>query len=324
MSESTKEESSGKQVESLRELANDVLASYPIAVRSLELVHHGFNTTFKVVAENDSSYALRINVNSRRTPANVAAEVAWVGFLNESSAVSVARPVALTNGAYSQRVNGDKLGRETSAVMFEWLPGSIVAQLDDPAEALRHSGHLLAQLHLEGARYTLPAGAELPIFDSVFWGYDNALTGNSGVLDTNDQALFGAAIEKVQALIASYFASGQAQIIHADVHAGNMMWHDGQLSVFDFDDCGIGFPIQDIAISLSYLPDPAYRSLVLEAYEEIAPLPTHTPEELLTLVLHRRLQLLNYFAGSKNAEHRAIFENFLVGARKQVENFLAN
>ena len=324
MSEPLNEQSSEAQVESLRQLATEALAAYPIAVRSLDLVNHGFNTTFKVVADDNANYALRINVNSRRTPANVAAEVAWVQSLRESGVVSVARPVALTNGTFTQRLFSDVLGRETSAVLFEWLPGSIVAQLDDPADALRRSGQLLAQLHLEGSRFALPAGAELPIFNTVFWGYDNALTGEHGVLDANDQQLFGAAIDRVESLIMSYFAAGQPQIIHADVHAGNMMWHDGQLSVFDFDDCGIGFPIQDIAISLSYLPDPAFRAVVLEAYEEVAPLPAHTPEELFTLVLHRRLQLLNYFAGSTNPEHRGIFENFLMGARKQVENFLAN
>jgi len=39
-------------------------------------------------------------------------------------------------------------------------------------------------------------------------------------------------------------------LIHADLHFGNLLVHQGQLVAIDFDDCGYGFHAYDLAIPL--------------------------------------------------------------------------
>ena len=100
------------------------------------------------------------------------------------------------------------------------------------------------------------------------------------------------------------------------------MWNLGELSLFDFDGCGIGSSAQDLAASLFYLRDPAHREALMEGYRTVAELPVVGERELDALVLQRQLILLNYFAGTDNPDHRGIFEGFLEHTRTAMERFL--
>ena len=70
--------STAAQVARIRRTAFAALADYPLEVARLRLLNHGFNTTYRVDTTDGRRFALRINVNSRRSPQNLAAEVAWL------------------------------------------------------------------------------------------------------------------------------------------------------------------------------------------------------------------------------------------------------
>ena len=40
-------------------------------------------------------------------------------------------------------------------------------------------------------------------------------------------------------------------LIHADLHFGNMIWNKGVVQPIDFDDCGYGLELYDIAVTLA-------------------------------------------------------------------------
>ncbi len=100
------------------------------------------------------------------------------------------------------------------------------------------------------------------------------------------------------------------------------MWWQDKVSVFDFDDSGIGLPIQDLGISLSYLPPGEPRTILLDGYRDIAPLPEHREGDLEILIAQRKIQLVNYIAGSQNPAHRAYLPHVLADARDAVARFL--
>lgn len=41
-------------------------------------------------------------------------------------------------------------------------------------------------------------------------------------------------------------------LCHRDLHPGNFFVHEGQITVFDFDDCGYDYMVHDIAIAVYY------------------------------------------------------------------------
>jgi Ser/Thr protein kinase RdoA (MazF antagonist) len=81
------------------------------------------------------------------------------------------------------------------------------------------------------------------------------------------------------------------------------MWHEGEIAVFDFDDSGMGLPIQDLMTALYYLDTPEQDAAMLAGYASVAPVPQHTPEQRQLLMLQRRLLLLNYLYETSNPEH---------------------
>jgi len=113
-------------------------------------------------------------------------------------------------------------------------------------------------------------------------------------------------------------------VIHGDLHGWNLMWHEGELFIFDFDDCGYGIPHQDIAITLYYLDTPEQDAAILEGYRSICELPTYTKAQMSSLLLQRRLFLLNSLYETKNPELKAMLPAYLAKSMERVGGFLTD
>ena len=101
--------------------------------------------------------------------------------------------------------------------------------------------------------------------------------------------------------LAPVFA-GPTQLLHADLHGGNVKWHSGKLAIFDFDDSGAGAPLQDLAISAFYVRDnPALEAAMIEGYTSVRSLPG-AGADYEALVANRQLHLINFVIGSVNAD----------------------
>jgi len=120
------------------------------------------------------------------------------------------------------------------------------------------------------------------------------------------------------------FSANKSQIIHADLHGWNVMWNDGVLSVFDFDDCGIGIPLQDLAIASYYLDTQEQIEAIKEGYLSIAPLPEHTERDMQMLLLQRRIILLNYLYETSNLEHRSMIPEYQEETLRRIRKFLTS
>ena len=311
------------QIALMRAMAQDIMTRFDVEVASIDSINHGYNSTFAVETVGGAKYALRINVNSPRTPENLFAEVEWMNQLHRSGRVSLPLPVANDEGQLFTTMYSEALDRPTSAVLFTWLEGSEVATLEDKSEALLATGRLLATLHEEGRSFVLPRDAALPSFDSLFWGFDDLVTGPTSLLDHGDQVLLGRALDDIAEVVARHYATTRPHIIHADANCYNLMWHDGVVSILDFDDCGIGLPIQDIATAIYYLRQPSDRQALLTGYQQVAEVPLGEAADLEALRLLRRIQMLNYVLESQHPGHRSELDDFLPLARHEVELFLA-
>lgn len=299
------------QVARLRPTALEALRAYPIEVVGLRLLQHGFNTTFRVDTVDGTRYALRINVNSRRTDANIAAEMAWLAAIAIDTDVWVPTPQRTSDGALMTHVFSPDLGRELPAALFAWLPGSTLG-LKATHEQMRATGRATAMLHQHGARWSLPDGAELPAIDTVLMDVPDHLSGDHPLLDDEAHAVIDAAFAQIQGHYDSLFAGVRRQPLHADLHIWNLHWYRGRLAVFDFDDSGIGVPAQDLAISAYYIRDSlAQEAALLAGYQEVQPLPAFTIAQYEAMVASRNLVLLNDIVTTKNAEFLAMLDRYV-------------
>jgi Ser/Thr protein kinase RdoA (MazF antagonist) len=287
-SKSFKELSRHAQVVRMRSLAGNALAHFEIGVEKLTLLEHGFNTTFRVDTRDGRRFALRLNVNSRRTSENVAAEVAWIAALARDTELSFAAPLANRSGAFVTTVPSVELERDVHAVVFSWLPGRDVGRAPT-AEKARAMGEAMAVMHEHAAKWNLPAHTDLPELADVFWSLPDNL--DAGHLDVNsdDLSLIRWAVDVVSAVM-TRVVTGPLRPIHADLHGWNTKWDRGRLSVFDFDDSGFGVPAQDLAVSTYYLrPQDDLVEALREGYASVAELPRIADVDFEALVAQRNL-----------------------------------
>ena len=309
-----------QKVETMLPLAKEIIDGFDLGVCELESINHEFNSTFKVTAANGERFALRINVNSQRTLPNLKAEIFWVEKLSGVEGLRVPAPVKTKSGEYISKAWHPMLERELFAVLFSWLEGKELG--DEPTEEMmRATGRAMARMHIAARETQLPAGAALPTVDDMFWGNTDSIT-PSDQLTAEDKATLARAIEHIETTTKAMYARSKPQLIHADVHPWNVMWQGDDVAVFDFDDCVIGIPAQDIAVTLYYNDTAEQDEAFLAGYQEIAPLPDYSEDEMQTLRLQRRIFLLSYILETENPEHRAMLPKYLEETLRRVHVLL--
>ena len=312
-----------EQIEGIEAFSSEILSRYAIDVQSVASINYEYNATLKVQTTDGQLFALRVNINSPRTPDNLAAEIAWVNFLARDGRVNVPNPIANKQGDFHTSIFHEPSQRTLHCVLYSWLDGEEVG--DQPSsEQLRALGAAMATLHKSSENFELPTGAKLPLLSDPMWETEDYLLGEKSVLDPQAKALISRAIDAIASETKRLFASQKPQIIHADLHGWNVMCRDGILSVLDFDDCGIGLPLQDLATAIYYLDTPEQDAALKEGYESVAPLPEFSQSDLDMLLLQRRIILLNYLYETSNAEHRTLIPEYLIESIRRIEKYLAD
>jgi Ser/Thr protein kinase RdoA (MazF antagonist) len=310
------------QINELEHFAHDVLKHYPIELASAVSINYEYNATLRIEATNGQMFALRININSPRTPENLKAEIAWVRSLAQDSRVLVPVPIANNDGIFYTSIFHEASQRTLHCVLYSWLSGAELG--DEPtAEQLHALGAAMATMHLASKDFSCPAGSTLPSFNDPLWETEDFLLSEKSVLDSPMRDVISQAMDVIRSETQRLFSESKPQIIHADLHGWNVMWDNGTLAVFDFDDCGFGLPLQDLATAIYYLDTPEQDAALKEGYASVAPLPEYTQRDLDMLLLQRRIILLNYLYETTNAEHRSMLPEYLEETLRRVEKFLA-
>ena len=311
------------QTDSLTVFAHEILKKYGISEAQVECINFEFNATFAVSTESGQKYALRLNINSTRVVSNIQAETQWVRDLALIPSINVPTPIAALDDTYVVSAVHTDSGQTIYAVMYSWLEGEEIG--DEPSlDQLHTVGRAIALLHENSSHFTLTDGAELPTFSDFFWGTEDYLFSSKSRLIPKDRQLIEQARDLVMKYTDELYSNSVAHIIHADLHGWNLMWHEEQLSIFDFDDCGYGVEAQDIAVVLYYLDTPEQDAALLDGYKSIRPLPTYSEKAMKALLLQRRLLLLNYLYETKNAEHKEMLPAYLEKTIERVSTFLTD
>ena len=297
-----------EQVELLRGAARSAADRFGLGPVELSLVIHAYNTTFRADLADGRTVAVRVNTNSQSTPANIRAQLAWTHALRVEAGLLVPDPQLTPDGEPFVTELVDGLG-PVIVVVNSWLEGDDVGVGATPAVIATELGRTMAALHDHAESWTMPPGATLPTFDTPLFGDENLI---GSALTGPDAAVIAAAFERSGAAFAR-LADRPTIALHADLHGGNLKWHDGRLSVFDFDDAGLGVPELALAIALFYLrePDDPAEAALLDGYASRRPLPHELFDVADDLMAARQLLLANSLLLSSTASVRAEAEEYL-------------
>ncbi len=117
-------------------------------------------------------------------------------------------------------------------------------------------------------------------------------------------------------------------LIHADLRLANLLVEGDRTAIIDFDDCGYGWYLFDLATALSFLeerPDaPELIECWLKGYRKVAEVPAGIESEIPTLIMLRRLQLVGWVGYQQQHLEfaREIGPRFTVESCRLAEDYL--
>jgi len=290
------------QVGRLRVLGRRALVRFGLRVDApLVLLNHGENSVFESRDMRGRRYALRIHRTDYQTPGTIRSELAWLAALGRDTDLALPRPVEGTDGALVQQVTDDGVPGERSCVLLQWVPGRF-GWTGSGRSYYRRLGHVAGRLHAHGQAWKRPAGFRRRawsqrVLQGLAPGFGDALT-TPGV-NKRDSRLFRAAQDRATGVMAA-LGKGRATwgLIHADLHAGNVLTHDGVMGAIDFDDCGSGWYGYEFAVAVGPPFDMVdfERRLAwfLDSYREHMEVDPRTLESLECFVVTRRISMVGW------------------------------
>jgi Ser/Thr protein kinase RdoA (MazF antagonist) len=279
--------------------ARSVLASYGLKNASLTRLGGADNTNFRVDA--DESFALRLRKPGRSDRVAVASELAWLGRLQADTLLVVPEPVVNGSG---ELITGITFAgeAETLATLTRWVQGAIPPTADALSpEQLASTGAVMAHLHRHARQFSPPEWFERPRYGKAYFRRRarelfSALSGAD--LDREELSHLEARAEHVVTRFAGLERTPERfGLIHADFHSGNYVLFGAEVRVIDFDRCGFGFYLFDLALALMELGEAQWTPF-LQGYKAVAPLPPGYPSLLQGFLCLAYLDNLGFLAAN--------------------------
>jgi Ser/Thr protein kinase RdoA (MazF antagonist) len=293
------------------QLAERVLGLYDLPRNaSVQLISLSENEIYKVEAPSGRRWALRLQRPGYQSENSLASEMSWLVALRKDGVVATPVPVAGRNGEWIQRVRHPLAEAPRNAVLFEWENGCQPEIGMDLRQCFRNLGTISAQMHAHSRKWQRPDGFErftwnfeTALGETPRWGrWRDGLGMTAAMLD-----LFGRTAELIRGRLACY-GSGPDRfgLAHCDLRLANLLVHEGEVKVIDFDDCGFGWYMYDAATVLSFYEHlPQARDLIdvwLEGYRTVSAVSQADEEEIPTFVMLRRLLLVAWIASHRETE----------------------
>ena len=246
-----------------------------------ELIKYRENAVFKVKLAWGEPAALRLHRPAYHSEAALASELAFMASLRDRG-LAVPEPIPAANGSLLVAFGDGPF----HADLIGWMDGEPLGETGVPLDEKGRDvpaifgavGREMALLHGAADAFRQPVGFERPAWDAdgllgetPFWGrfWDcPALPAEDRTYLTELRAALSARL----AVVAPGLDYG---LIHADIVRENIFVRKGAVAFIDFDDCGFGFRLFDLATTLlrnrrepNY---PVFRDALLEGYAAVRP-----------------------------------------------------
>ena len=273
------------------------------------------------------AHALRLHRPGYCTNAELRSELLWMAAAAAGD-IAVPAPVAASDGALLHVIDG------VAVDVLQWLAGAPVGKTGeplshaDPVGLFKVIGVEMARLHAVSDAWRLPDGFTRRHWDRAgllgegpVWGrfWDNP------TLDADTRALLLRFRDAADADLAALEDTLDFGLIHADLVRENVMLDAGRVQLIDFDDCGFGFRLFDLATTLlrnrtePYYP--ALKAALLDGYATVRTIETAPLDLFLALRATTYVGwVINRMGEPGSAARNA---RFIATARDLVASYLA-
>ncbi len=248
-------------------------------------------------------YVMRINSGrlAYHNAEQIHSEMMWLDALGADTDIIVPKVLAAKDGSWVQELSIPGKDKPSYAVVYSFLDG-VEPPEEELLEGFEQLGTISAQMHSHAKRWSPPSGFTRPTWTSEAILNDQLTWGNwrDGV-NIDAQALN--VLQRVEVVIHGRLddadvGSENYGLIHADLRLANLLIHGKTTAIIDFDDCGFGWYLFDLAGALSFLEDREdVTDLInswIRGYQQVAEVPADAEVMIPTLIMLRRIQLIGW------------------------------
>lgn len=204
------------------------------------LFRTGMNHTY-FITDNDTKYALRVYCHNWRSKTEIEEEIKLLQLLKQNQ-LPVSYPIADMKDEFIQDINAPEGMRH--AVLFSFAEGGKMRFMD--AETCHSIGVLMANIHAVTANKSIDRityTSETLLKSAYEYALNHFPESNAEMQFIKKQS------EKISRTFDTIdFTKVQKGIIHLDIWYDNMSVTDqNEITIFDFDFCGNGMLVSDVA-----------------------------------------------------------------------------
>lgn len=272
------------------------------------LINVSENETYLVEADKFKAI-LRVHRQGYNSERAIECELEW------SAALPLNTPTAIV-GIDGKAVQSSD---DRFMVLFNYIKGEHQNSCEDLTASFVELGRIAAQTHSHSESWTRPEN-----FERLTWGLHEVFGENAKWGDwrdapnvTNDIRRILERVERVvkHRLNALGKTPQNYGLIHADMRLANILVHNGETRLIDFDDCGFGWFLYDFAAAISFIENdpqiPALRKSWVKGYRELRPLSDDEVFEIDSFIMLRRMALLAWIGSHMEAsEPQALAPDF--------------
>jgi Ser/Thr protein kinase RdoA (MazF antagonist) len=225
--------------------ALDLYEIQPEAAQILD----GFESFIYNVRRGEQDFILRIGHDGRRSVDMVQGEAEFLNHL-AGGGLSVARVLPSVNGRLAETLPAAD-GSHFVTTLFTKAPGHVPGMDDWKPKLFTSMGVFMGKLHTLSKNFQ-PSQPRYRRFD-IEHDFSEMIETAERHLPQGDEPVL-AAYEETQAAIRGLPKDHNSYgLCHIDFHNGNFfLTDDGQITLFDFDDCQYAWYIYDVAMALFY------------------------------------------------------------------------
>lgn len=324
-----------------RQAVEDIDALYGLQGATLALLSQSANMAFRVdipalSGSRARRYVLRLYGTEPRgyvggaDADTIRSEFAWLHALNREAGLVVPYPIPTKDGDLLAAFRAAD-GATQQAVLSAWVPGRFFSAGLTPLR-IERVGAFMGRIHQHAASFAPPAGFMRPRWDA------ERLFGAGSVLDTTKLAAVYTAAERADFTALAQRAGDVMRtlgehravfgLIHSDLHRNNYLFQGQEVHAIDFDECGFGYYLFYIAVTLADLRRrPSYASLhiaFLRSYRSTFTLTERDERYIDLFLMLRTVDLVNWIGSWPSPDDHPWARPYLADAVTTIRDFLAN
>ena len=249
-----------------------ILSNYPLTIVHHEHLRTSENVVIKLVSDSGRSYALRIRKILGSYQEQISSELVVLRDFSERTQADIPAPLPTRNGRLFCTVTAG--GDAYMCIVFSWVAGVHLGAGEITPRHMAFMAQAVSLLHNFSSAYHPPSSLVRPVYDEEwFFGAPSWTTSADfvGRLDPDHAAYLRAADDTIRARLREHPRNAASfGLIHYDLHAGNFLFHENGANMIDFDECGFGYYLFDLAhILFEFIDDPrfgAFKDVVAEHY----------------------------------------------------------